>query len=124
MKVHAKEAGYYARALLDILFMKEVKLGRCILRTPLNPTKQLLDQEQVHMPFGQSDVSSGFRWGFLYKKCVFLPLHIPFCSCVSDLYSVACLYKYNVFFSFSCRLCRPALYALTQRESNHQCFIN
>ena len=43
----------YGRALLDILFTKEEQLGRCILRTPLNPDKPLLDQDKVHMLFGK-----------------------------------------------------------------------
>ena len=53
LKVHAKDAGAYGRALLDILFTKEEQLGRCILRTPLNPDKPLLDQDKVHMLFGK-----------------------------------------------------------------------
>ena len=39
LKVHAKDAGSYARALLDILFTKEEQLGRCIVCTVLNPEK-------------------------------------------------------------------------------------
>lgn len=41
--------GSYARALLDILFTKDEQMGKCVLHTPLNTGKPLLDQDHVHI---------------------------------------------------------------------------
>jgi len=52
LNVHAKDAGSYPRALLDILFTKEEQMEKCVLCTPLNMDKPLLDKEHVHL-FGK-----------------------------------------------------------------------